>query len=279
MTADLPTGPRLDRASVERIIKRAAELQAGERDIGESLSEKELIQLGHDVGIPDAHLRQAMLEERTRVEIPAEQGLLAWLTGPRMVSAARAIPGEAGRIETALHQWMAEGELLQVKRRFPQQTSWEARQGAMASLRRAMNLGGRSYILTRPREIVGQVTPLDAGRSHVRLVADLSNTRRDRLGSAAGLSVAGAAGGAVAVVLGIALPVAVVPLVLGGAGGWLAARSRRGEIEKVHVALEQVLDRLEHGEIELQKQVSGPRQSAFIRIADELLKKGLGPGK
>ena len=104
MTGGLPTGPGgplLDRAAVERIIQRAAELQASERDIGEGLSEPDLLQLGQDVGIPDAFLRQAILEERTRSVTPAERGLSAWLAGPRLVSAARALPGEAQRIEPA----------------------------------------------------------------------------------------------------------------------------------------------------------------------------------
>ncbi|MBI4499878.1 MAG: hypothetical protein HY700_01835 [Gemmatimonadetes bacterium] len=282
MTGGLPTGPGgplLDRAAVERIIQRAAELQASERDIGEGLSERDLLQLGQDVGIPDAFLRQAILEERTRSVTVEQRGLAAWLAGPRLVSAARAVPGEAQRIEAALHQWMHEGELLQVKRRYPQQTSWEPKQGAMASLRRAMGFGGRSYVLTQAREVVGQVTPLDASRCHVRLVADLRNTFSDRLTFGFATAGAGAVTTAVGVTLGVALPVAVLPVVLAVLAGGAIARGRHRDIERVHVALEQILDRLEHGEIDVETQLRGPRPSAFIRIADELLKKGLGPGK
>jgi len=97
-----------------------------------------------------------------------------------MVAAARAVPGDSRRIDAALQRWMHDGELLQVKRRYPQQTSWEPKQGALASLRRAMGIGGRSYVLTRATEVVGQVTPLDPGRCHVRLVADLRNTFTER---------------------------------------------------------------------------------------------------
>jgi hypothetical protein len=220
-----------------------------------------------------------MLEEQTRVDTESESGLVARLAGPRFVNTARSFAGDAARVEAALHRWMAEGELLQVKRRFPQHTSWEPRQGAMASLRRALNMGGRSYALTRAREVVAQVTALDQGRCHVRLLADLSNTRRERVGTAAGLLTAGAAGGAVGIVLGVALPLAAAPVLLAAGIGWAVARSRLQEIERVHVALEQVLDRLERGEPESDKEFGGPRPSAFIRIADELIKKGLGPGR
>ena len=104
--------PRLERPAIERIIQRATELQAGERDIGDGLTEGELLQLARDVGIPDAYVRQAMLEERTKGALPDERGVVATIVGPRFVAAARALPGEAHRVETALHQWMADGELL-----------------------------------------------------------------------------------------------------------------------------------------------------------------------
>jgi len=271
-----PSGPLLERAAVERIIQRAAELQASERDIGDGLSEPDLLQLGQEVGIPDGYLRQAILEERTRSVTPVERGVGNWLAGPRLVSTARAVPGEANRIDAALHQWMQDGELLQVKRRYPQQTSWEAKQGPLASLRRAVGMGGRSYALTRAKEVVGQVTPLDAGRCHVRLVADLRNTFSDRLMMAGVCTGGGAVASAVGITLGVALPVAMLPAGLALVIAAIIARGRLKEVERVHVALEQVLDRLEHGEVETDPPLRGPRPSAFIRIADELLKKGLG---
>src|SRR5439155_4314009 len=222
---------------IERIIQRATELQAGERDIGDGLTEGELLQLARDVGIPDAYVRQAMLEERTKGALPDERGVVATIVGPRFVAAARALPGEAHRVETALHQWMADGELLAVKRRYPEQTSWEPKQGAMASIRRALSFGGRSYALTRAREVVGQVIPLDTGRCHVRLVADLKNTQQERMAAAAAAVIAGAAAAGVGLVLGVALPVLILPAVLGTLVAWLVARNRRKDVERVHVTL------------------------------------------
>ncbi|MBI4420279.1 MAG: hypothetical protein HY560_05590 [Gemmatimonadetes bacterium] len=279
MSAPLPSGPmgpRLDRAVIERVIQRAAELQASEKDFGEGLTEKELYGLAGEVGIPESFLRQALLEERTRSVAPPERGLAAWLAGPRLVAAARAMAGEHHRLEAALHQWMGDGELLSIKRRYPDQTSWEPKQGAMATLRRAFGFGGRGYVLTRAREVVGQVVGLDPGRCHVALTADLSNTRNDRLAGAGAILLVGALASAIGLVLGVASWVAALPAALGILAGVLVARGRRRETDRVQVALEQILDRLEHGEVEVQKQFRGPRQSAFVRIADELLKT-LGP--
>ena len=272
-------GPRLDRAAVERIIQRAAELQANERDIGDGLSEGELKALANDVGIPEALFRQALLEERTRSAMPVERGLLRLLAGPRQVGAGRTIAGEPHRIEAALHQWMAEGELLTVKRRFPQQVTWEAKQGAVASIRRALSFGGRSYLLTRAREVGGQVIPVDAGRCHVQLVADMSNTVSERFGAATAVFGTGAAASILGTFLGVTAPVVFLPGIVTFLLAWGVISNRKQEVAKVHVALEQILDRLEHGEIEIQQQkMRGPRPSAFVRIADELLKQ-LAPGE
>ena len=48
---DSPIG-KIDRAALERIMQRAAELQTGERDIGEGLTPEEVLALGKEVGIP-----------------------------------------------------------------------------------------------------------------------------------------------------------------------------------------------------------------------------------
>ena len=51
-------GELISREALERIIQRAAELQAAERDIGEGLTKDELLTLGQDVGIPTRYLQQ-----------------------------------------------------------------------------------------------------------------------------------------------------------------------------------------------------------------------------
>src|SRR5438552_711889 len=92
----------ISRDALERIIKRAAELQAGEREIGEGLTTSEVLALGKDVGIPDRYLRQAMLEEQTRTAPEVATGTWAWLTGPRSIVAHRVVPGVGLTIGGAL---------------------------------------------------------------------------------------------------------------------------------------------------------------------------------
>src|SRR5207244_8721419 len=88
----------ISRDALERIIKRAAELQAGEREIGEGLTTSEVLALGKDVGIPDRYLRQAMLEEQTRTAPEVATGNWAWLTGPRSSVARRVVPGDGAAV-------------------------------------------------------------------------------------------------------------------------------------------------------------------------------------
>lgn len=270
--AQVPEVPRIDRAALERIIRRAAELQAAERDLGEGLTPDDVLRLGEEVGISGTYLRQALLEEQGGTLQGRERGLLVRLVGPRYVAAHRVIPESAASVAVALQHWMTENELLVVKRRLQNQMSWEARRDVFSTVKRELQIGGRSYALAKAHEVAAQVVPLDADRCHVRLVADLDNTRKAHVRSGIGLALAGAATSAVGITLGVLVPVALAPLVLGGAAGWAAAASRRSRLERVQVALEQVLDRLEHREIRLPQPGGG---GPLARITEEI-RRNLG---
>ncbi len=265
-------GELIRREALERIIQRAAELQAGERDIGEGLTEAEVLALGQDVGIPTRYLRQALLEEQTRSVVTGGTGLFAWLTGPSLLTAERVVPGDRGAVERALTVWMEREESLQVKRRYPDRTTWEPRVGAFASIQRALGAGGKTFALARATEVGGQVTQLETGFSHVRLVADVRGERARRLWGAALLVLWGAVLAGVLPALGALAPWAAVPTVVAWAAALAVARRHRRENERVHVGLEQVLDRVEHGEIKPEHALPGSRVTTFARIAEEFRK-------
>src|SRR2546425_11656455 len=162
-------GELISREALERIIRRAAELQAGARDSAAGLTGPEGLTLGKDVGIPPRYLHQALLEERTRTTVAQRSGPWGWLAGPAQLSAARVVPGGRGTVERALARWMQEEELLQLKRRYPDRTTWAPKVGAFASIQRALGTGGKSYALARAAEVAGQVTQLEPGFCHVQL--------------------------------------------------------------------------------------------------------------
>lgn len=268
-------GELISREALERIIQRAAELQAGERDIGEGLTNNEVLALGKDVGIPERYLRQAMLEEQTRTAPEVATGTWAWLTGPRSLVAHRVVPGEREAVERALNRWMVEEELLQPKRRYADRTSWEPKAGAFASIQRALGgAGGRRYSLARAGEVTAQIVQLEPGFCLVRLEADIRQQRARRISGGTVMSVVGwgLTGGTLLIAppLALALALAFVPgigLTIGGA--WVA-RSYAGVNERTQVSLEQVLDRLERSEIRGGQSLPGPHP--FVRIAEEVRK-------
>src|SRR2546428_846427 len=196
-------GELISREALERIIQRAAELQAAERDIGEGLTKDELLTLGQDVGIPTRYLQQALLEEQTRTVVEEGRGTLAWLAGPLRLSAARVVPGERAALLKALGGWMEDEELLQVKRRYADRTSWEPKVGAFASIQRALGSKGKTYALARAAEVAGQVAQLEPGFCHAQLMANVQNLRKARLAGAGALAALATA----AVALGAAGPI------------------------------------------------------------------------
>ena len=261
----VPPDKRISREALERIIHRAAELHAKAHDVGDQLTPDEVLELGKEVGIPTRHLQQALLEERATEVTAGNQGMLAKLAGPKRLSAARTVPGQAAEVETALSHWMTAEELLTVKRRYPQGRSWEARKDFLAALKRSLGVGGRRYALARVKEILGRVEQLENQWCHVTLIADLSNTRTERVAGGAAFLTSGATLTAIAVVLGVAAAVAVLPAVAGVAGGLAIARSHRSQVERVQVAMEQVLDGLERDEITVPTDLPYGQTGSLVR--------------
>ncbi len=271
----VPSEPRIDRPALERILQRAAELQSRERDIGENLTDTELMQLGEEVGISRQHLKQALSEERGRALTAPERGPITRLFGRRRVAAQRTIDGNAVEIERVLRDWMTEGELLQVKRRYPDRTSWERKEGAFASILRSFGAGGRKYVLAGANEVVTRVIATDESHCHVQLIADLSNKRNGHIVGSGVLVGGGAATTGIALVLGVIAPIAAIPVVLSAPLAVTVARSHRREVENSQVALEQILDRLEHGDTNVKRKLLGSDSEGVGRIAEEI-RKNLG---
>ncbi|HEY5441384.1 MAG TPA: hypothetical protein VIJ90_08910, partial [Gemmatimonadaceae bacterium] len=110
-----PTVPSsIDRASVDRILARALELQSSSSvDPDGRLTEAQLEALAAEVGLDPVNLRQALAEERTRIEAPAfERGVLAGLYGSAGVSAQRSVRGTPSQVLKALDDWMQREESL-----------------------------------------------------------------------------------------------------------------------------------------------------------------------
>jgi hypothetical protein len=152
---------------------------------------------------------------------------------------------------------MQRQECLCVQRRFADRITWEPQRGIVAAIRRGVNAGGRGYHLMRASQVSATVLPVDERRVVVRLDADLSALRKARLEIGTllgGGGLLGAAGVGFALTVAsvpfvLAAVIGAVPLAVGGAAGYYVAGGHRSLLSSAQLALEQILDRLEHREM------------------------------
>lgn len=252
----VPEKTKLDRATLERVLARAAELQIepGGADPSESLSEDQLIDIGREVGLSPTNLTQALAEERTRLTVPESAGFISNLAGPAIATASRTVRGSAEDVLFALDGWMRREECLRVQRRFSDRIVWEARGGVVGVVRRGLNITGRGFHLCKADTVAATVVPIDDKRVLVRLDADMRETRSLRLKGSGAAATAGAVGGftvfGIATIMQFAVilsaGLAVVPIAIGGVAAYQLARRHRNTFSRVQLALEQALDRIEH---------------------------------
>jgi hypothetical protein len=242
------------------VLARAAELQ-GAGAIPESsdlISESQLRDIGNEVGLSAEMVNQALAEERTRVNVPEERGLVAQIAGASFATATRTVPGTQRDVLATIDAWMQREECLQVQRRFVDRITWEPQRGLFGKIRRTVNMSGRGYYLVEAGQVSATVLPVDGSRVVVRLDADIHASRAKRVGMGGVLAAMGAAASGI---LGLGLVVAHLPLVIAAgaavlpfAGSSVAAyrvaRTHRTVLSSVQLALEQILDRLEHGEFD-----------------------------
>lgn len=240
---------KIDRAAVDRVLARAAELQSeGVVDTQGQLSEAQLLDLAKEVGLDPVNLRQALAEERTRVALPEEHGMLASLYGGSLASAQRTVRGTPAQVLKALDDWMQRQESLIVQRyHSSERIVWEARRDLVGTVRRAVS--GRGHALVRATNVSATAIPLDDSRVLVRLDAQLAGYRTLMAQQNVAATAGGLMVGGVLTVLSFPVLVAAAPVVALAAGGFATGRSsQRRSVERAQLALEQVLDRLERGE-------------------------------
>ena len=240
------------RGALERVLARAAELQsaAGEEgDRPDTLTEAQVEELAREVGLSSQHIRQALAEERARIEplqVPGT-GIAFQLFGADRVGAQRVVQGKAERVLATLDRWMQKEEWLQVVRQRPDRILWEPRRGILGSLRRL--LGSKDYVLSRADDIAATVVAIEDDSTLVRLEARFESLRRTMAGQTAAGAVVGGAGTGLAVLLNAMIPVAIIPVVgLSAVAYYSSRRTQHHAVERAALALEQVLDRLERGD-------------------------------
>jgi hypothetical protein len=121
-------------------------------------------------------------------------------------------------------------------------------------------VSGRSYALSQAHEVAATVVSVGTNKVLVRLDADLSSKRTDLTRGTVAVSAIGVASTGALTAIGLALsltvPVALVvgvavapTLLLSGVGYGVAKSAFARQLTRAQLALEQLLDRLERGDL------------------------------
>lgn len=279
MTDDLVPA-RVDRAALERILQRAAELQAGEHDVGEGMTPDEVVKLGDEVGIPGRYLRQAMLEEQSRLPGRQSKGVADEFVGPDELSAARVVRGDAEAAERALLEWIHKNELLVLQRQQPGRISWERMTGVQAAMRRGISTfeGARArFMLARADVVRATITPLEPGFCHVTIAAELGGARRAVLAGSGVVGGLGLAGAGVLAALNAVWFVPLLPVAGGAVLAYAVSRRFRPIADRTQLGLERALDYVEGHAIKPSHELPS-RGPGLIELLTTEVRKAISSG-
>ena len=150
---------------------------------------------GRDVGIPDRYLRQAMLEEQTRLPDQAKTGLWDRLAGPALVGTGRVIRGDpavasSGRFSATWSSTSCSRSSVSSPGASAGSRSAEFPPRSAGRPRRSTS-GTRPFMLSKVELVTATLTPLEPGYCHVALHASVRQLRSTYLGGGAAAVTAG----------------------------------------------------------------------------------------
>lgn len=261
----LPAPTRVSSAELERVIRRAAELQFDEGTDVADLDTHEVLRIGEEVGLEPRHVRRALAEvqaESLLPALPADAGLPARLWGPGVVRRSRAVPGAPNEVQERVERHLRERESLRCVRHQAGRSLWEPAAGLLRQMQRALDVGGHGYELAKARNLQLSVEGLEPGWSLVTISVDLRNLRQEQAtGWLVGMGLGGSASAVGLVVLaGSGAGILAAPLVLAGFLGtaaWAAGRTIDKTRSRVELVILGLLDRLEQGEIGQEREGPG----------------------
>lgn len=268
-----PKSSEFSRSDLDRVIRRAAELQfegSPDREGAPGLNETEILRIGSEVGIENRFLRQAMGELRAEQLLPSgpsEGGWLSRIIGGATVRAYRVVPGTAEEIDAKLAEHLRVAETLSPVRRRHGYSLWEPERGFFADLRRGLHWRGYRYELARVTGMHVSLEPMEDGFVLTTMTADLRRPRAENAGGFAGGLGVGIASVGLGLGFAVGLPLIAIPAgILGVALGTGIARAAFRSLRKrIQLSMEGILDRLESGEPLARKALPPPRHRRHHR--------------
>ena len=242
-------GAELDPDAVERVVRRAIEIESGSDT--DAMSVEAVIDAAVEAGIDADAVRESIAWERLGARPAASR--FDRIVGGSSVAVERVIHASVGELLDQVDAWLTVGHHLrrEVAERVPHELDavsieWAKRDDLAASVQRSVRSVAGGAGLGSVRRVSGRIVAVDGRRSIVRLVVDRRVARNVSLGASGGVGAVSVAGGAVAA-SAIAAPVAIVagPGLMVAGGTALAARRRAGALER---ELRRLLDQIDAGE-------------------------------
>ena len=246
-------GKGLSRPQFEEVIRRASELAATDAEPGTSLSEAELFRIASEVGLPAAHVKTALAEVRSR---PVPSGPFQALARGPWVRVSRVVPGTREEVTAAIDRFLVGGRLLQPVRKGKEQLVYWPAKDWVSQIARAASSTGKRYYIASAKRVEVTLHPVTEDTTLVEFAVD-PGIHGEHFGGAVVSSVIGGGAGGVGTTLLVAgaAPLAVGVLAGVAAGGaimagisYLVGRNYLSQLERVHLEVEGVLDRLERQE-------------------------------
>jgi hypothetical protein len=241
-------GGRLTPEQITKVLRRAAELDAGQDD-DDRLDVASVEAAALEAGLSSASVCQALAELRVGA---LEPGLAPRhrLLEPPTLAVQRVVPGPRPAVERSLGTWLS-SQLFEQQRHLGDRAVWVRREGLVAGVRRGLDLNHRLALNgVRRLELALAEPPAQDGGVLVRLHVDVGEQRSAHAWCTGGGAAVGAgllAGSALVPGLDL-LVAAALPVGAGAAvaGHRLGRSYYRREVGKVETALAGLLDRLEH---------------------------------
>ncbi len=177
--------------AVERVLRRAIELQSDE-DLGPDTFDGETIKrIAGELGIDADHVEQALFEEQVGDRVEA-LGVMERLLAPSRMSGSTTVAAPRHHVEAAATTWLERHEGLRMRRTVPDGALWERDPSALTKIRMGLKLGRGSGALRTTGGVAHRIHTTRSGEQLVGLEVDtriIGKTAKGLLAAGTGVGV------------------------------------------------------------------------------------------
>lgn len=241
--------------AVAMVISRAAELErhGGAVAGGDELDESAVVDIGKEVGLTPAAVREALDEYHAGL-LQTADAKQQTVVGPRILVVERTVPGSLPGVQAQVQGFLL-SKLFECCRQVGSRSMWRPREGLLATMRRVGKRLGSDRTVDDVTEVTLSLAEVAGGHGQtagvrVRFEIECRSLRRGLVATSVGGAAASGTGAAAATGAAIAFaePLALLGLpVLGAlaAGAYLGPRHvYRRKLEETALVFEGCLDAL-----------------------------------